>query len=270
MISDTMRKFTLLFALVVSLTLQGWGQCTPSPIWTLAGLPGLWPNATIGIDSLPDGVKGVLYNPSFGSTLTAISPGDTTITPSDYGLPVPGTITVAINFMELAVSGLPPGMTSVCDNVDCKWLGDSVGCVKFSGTPTASGDYTITCGLTFNVEIPLVGPFTLPIALPLDYRIHIDPNVGIADLNSSRFSVDQNAPNPFSNSATIRFNALHSGNVSFELFDLAGNCLQNENISATAGTNQFTIDGSKLASGVYFYHLSDGENVVTRKMTVVK
>lgn len=265
-----MRKFTLLFAFAAILVTQGWSQCSPNPIWTMAGIPGLWPNATIGIDSLPDGEKGVAYNPSFGGTLTSITPGDTTITPSDYGLPVPGTITVAINFMELAVSGLPPGMVYNCDNVDCKWLGDSVGCVKFSGTPTSSGDFTVTCGLTFNVEIPVIGPFTLPVALPVDYRMHVDPNVGIADLSTTRFSVDQNAPNPFSTSATIRFNAVRSGTVTFDLFDLAGNSIQHKDITASTGVNQFTVDGSQLAAGIYIYHLSDGESVAARKMTVVK
>jgi hypothetical protein len=266
-----MKKFTLLFAFAALLVGQTWAQCTPNPIWVFAGLPGIWPNATIGLDSLPNGTKGVAYSPGFGgNTLTVVVPADTTIDLSSFGLPG-GVVTVSIDAMSIGtVSGLPSGMTSACNSGTCSWPGDTSGCIIFTGTPAASGDYNVDVPLSITFLVPIIGtPFTTP-AVPVSYRLHIDPNVAIDELNMSSFSADRNAPNPFSTTSTVRYNMVHSGSVQFEVVDLAGNQVQARTLEATAGLNELTIDATGLAAGIYLYHLSDGESVITRKMTVVK
>jgi hypothetical protein len=38
----------------------------------------------------------------------------------------------------------------------------------------------------------------------------------------------------------------------------------------TAGFHTFTFDGSKLPAGIYYYHLSAGSNMKTKKLLVGK
>ncbi|MDH4069273.1 MAG: T9SS type A sorting domain-containing protein [Ignavibacteria bacterium] len=85
------------------------------------------------------------------------------------------------------------------------------------------------------------------------------------------FRLEQNYPNPFNPGSEIRFRIAQSGPVSLVLYDLLGNevaTLVNEPM--TPGEYHRAFDGSQLSSGVYFYRLSSGTNVATRKMLLMK
>jgi hypothetical protein len=88
---------------------------------------------------------------------------------------------------------------------------------------------------------------------------------------ASSFLVASNYPNPFNPQTVIEYTLPISAPVKLTVFDATGkqvSVLVSENQSA--GTYTVPFDGSSLASGVYFYRLAAGHNVVTQKMLLTK
>ena len=85
------------------------------------------------------------------------------------------------------------------------------------------------------------------------------------------FELTQNYPNPFNPSTAIRFGLPRDLLVSLHVFDLLGRevaVLVNE--KRAAGVYEITFDGSRLASGVYFYRLQAGDYIATKKLLLLK
>ena len=78
-------------------------------------------------------------------------------------------------------------------------------------------------------------------------------------------------PNPFNPSSKIRWQLAVGSLVNLVVYNLAGErvaTLINER--QAAGLHQVEFDGSALASGIYFYRLRVGKQVITRKMVLMK
>ena len=95
------------------------------------------------------------------------------------------------------------------------------------------------------------------------------------------YSLEQNFPNPFNPSTTIRYAVSNNAKVSILLHDMTGkeiSTLVSENKSAGSYDlrwNGTSSDGHKLSSGTYFYTMVvENENGLvhkeTRKMSMVK
>ena len=85
------------------------------------------------------------------------------------------------------------------------------------------------------------------------------------------FSLSQNYPNPFNPTTTINYQLPMSGQVTLKVFDMLGReiaTLVNDN--ENAGSYSAKFDGSRLASGVYFYRLQAGSFSQTKKLMLVK
>jgi len=85
------------------------------------------------------------------------------------------------------------------------------------------------------------------------------------------FSLDQNYPNPFNSSTTIRFATGRMGFVRLTVYDILGRevaTLVNEMLSP--GTHTRTWEAVREPSGVYFYRLSSGGLVQTRKLLLLR
>ncbi len=85
------------------------------------------------------------------------------------------------------------------------------------------------------------------------------------------FELNQNYPNPFNPNTTIDFALPNEQNVKLEVFDMTGKSagiLVNSDLKA--GTYKFDFNASDLASGIYFYKLTAGSFVSTKKMILVK
>ncbi len=83
--------------------------------------------------------------------------------------------------------------------------------------------------------------------------------------------LSQNYPNPFNPSTTIKYELPNSAIVKLTVFDLVGrevSVLVSER--KDAGVHEVRFDGSGLASGVYFYRLTAGDFVQTRKLLLVR
>ena len=85
------------------------------------------------------------------------------------------------------------------------------------------------------------------------------------------FALDQNYPNPFNPKTEIRYQVPGVSDVKIIVYDVLGRevaVLVNER--KAAGHYEVAFDGSGLASGVYFYRMTAGDFVQTRKLTLIK
>ena len=91
----------------------------------------------------------------------------------------------------------------------------------------------------------------------------------------NQFSVS-NYPNPFNISTSISFSLPISSEVSLIIYNLLGQKVKTvTNDWFEAGYHTLTWDGtnefgSVVASGIYFYKLRAGDNVVIKKMSLLK
>jgi hypothetical protein len=87
----------------------------------------------------------------------------------------------------------------------------------------------------------------------------------------SEFSLDQNYPNPFNPSTNIVFSIQKPGNVKLSVYNLLGQeiaILMNENMAA--GSHSLQFDATDLTSGLYFYRLESNQQMITKKMLLLK
>jgi len=90
-------------------------------------------------------------------------------------------------------------------------------------------------------------------------------------IQPTRFSLEQNFPNPFNPSTKIKYSVPQITQVTINVFDVLGNeieILVNEEKSA--GTYELAWNTASLPSGVYFYQLKAGEFISTKKMILLK
>lgn len=87
----------------------------------------------------------------------------------------------------------------------------------------------------------------------------------------TQYSLEQNYPNPFNPTTTISYSLKNKELVSLKVFDILGKeVLTLVNETMDAGTYQYKLDASVLASGIYFYTLKAGEFISTKKMILLK
>ncbi len=87
----------------------------------------------------------------------------------------------------------------------------------------------------------------------------------------TEFILHQNYPNPFNPSTKIEFQIPETGLISLKVYDILGRevtTLINEHMQP--GKYIIDFDASTLASGIYFYTLSGGEFILTKKMILLK
>ncbi len=97
-----------------------------------------------------------------------------------------------------------------------------------------------------------------------------DCGIGIDEKDySSLSSVSQNFPNPFSQSSAVQVTISEKTELNLSVTDLLGKeVMVMTKGTVDAGSYEFTIDGSALPDGIYFYTVSAGKNKITRKMIV--
>ncbi len=90
------------------------------------------------------------------------------------------------------------------------------------------------------------------------------------------FNVSQNYPNPFNPTTEIQYAIPHAANVSIKIYNMLGQdvktLVSGEKAAGTYsvqwnGDNDF---GAKVSSGAYIYRITAGNNIVTKKMIMMK
>ena len=95
--------------------------------------------------------------------------------------------------------------------------------------------------------------------------------VEVAVNSPDEFSLAQNYPNPFNPVTSIQYAVDSKQFVTLKVYDVLGNevaVLVNE--EKPAGSYEVKFNGNHLASGIYFYRLTTGSFIQTRKMILLK
>ncbi len=91
------------------------------------------------------------------------------------------------------------------------------------------------------------------------------------DATPSEYALNSNYPNPFNASTNIAYVISEPGDVNLEVFNLMG-----QKVAALVDNHQqsghytVTWNAADYPSGIYFYRLSSGGNVLTKRMTLLK
>jgi len=86
------------------------------------------------------------------------------------------------------------------------------------------------------------------------------------------FTLSQNYPNPFNPATTIEFSLVERSKVTLTIFDILGrNIVTLLDSDMEAGTlHKVKFDASNLSSGIYFYKLEAGKNLLVKKLVLMK
>jgi hypothetical protein len=133
-------------------------------------------------------------------------------------------------------------------------------------TGTAANDYW-GYELTFAEDTPNWVPvWPLPEASSLS---SIDQNVN-PEIPAD-FSLEQNFPNPFNPTTTIKFNLKTAGNITLVVYNVMGQVVETLiDGYKPAGTYTQVYHAKNLASGIYYYELKAGSYKAVHKMLLIK
>jgi predicted acyl esterase len=114
------------------------------------------------------------------------------------------------------------------------------------------------------------------INLPVQYPTRVSVNGNSGNVTPYDFVLYQNYPNPFNPSTTIKFQVKDAGLVTLKIYDILGKevaTVVNENLKAGTYEKQFSFDlytNNKASSGIYFYKLTQGNNMAVKKLMYIK
>jgi carboxyl-terminal processing protease len=138
-------------------------------------------------------------------------------------------------------------------------------------------DSTMTGGVIPDIRVPVNDTvinqlYIDSLDVELNYTIKIlQTTLGIDDLQALEDAavLEQNSPNPFSNSTRISYTLGSGSFVSLILFDLQGRKRINlVNGRQEKGSYSVQLDATGLSKGVYFYRLIAGKNVISKKCLI--
>ncbi len=93
----------------------------------------------------------------------------------------------------------------------------------------------------------------------------------VPNIVPTEFSLSQNYPNPFNPSTNIQVSLKQPGQMSLKIYNVLGQLVDvvDQGFKA-AGVYNYNVSMGKFASGVYFYELHEGSNILTKKMLLLK
>jgi len=115
---------------------------------------------------------------------------------------------------------------------------------------------------------------TKPLTAPTGYmKYQVQQPVSISNEtgNIYSYSLQQNYPNPFNPETKINYTLPKAEYVSLKVYDVNGKEISTlVNLYQTAGSYNYTFDGTRLSSGVYFYRLQAGSYSEFKSMILLK
>ncbi|MCK6606431.1 MAG: T9SS type A sorting domain-containing protein [Ignavibacteriaceae bacterium] len=144
---------------------------------------------------------------------------------------------------------------------------EKIGFVKGFGTTTEARSYS------FSDPQPLRGISYYRLKqIDHDGRFEYSSEIEVDFSVPSEFLLSQNYPNPFNPSTQISFTVAGEGLTKLSIFSASGEQVAELfNQNALPGRQYLvSFDASGFTSGIYFYRLTQGNIVLTKKMTLVK
>lgn len=86
----------------------------------------------------------------------------------------------------------------------------------------------------------------------------------------TKFEVEQNSPNPFTDYTQIEYASPVQGFMEFKIVNLIGKEIFHRVMETEAGRNTIRFEGDDFTPGVYIYSLSNGSQTITRRMVISK
>ena len=137
---------------------------------------------------------------------------------------------------------------------------------------------------TFSIQSKQKRPVTSVLAPPSLYakssgdeprfNITLVPGTSVSNETGSQpahFALEQNYPNPFNPNTTIKYSLEEAGLVSLTVYNIVGQKVAElVNEVKPSGVHTINWNASSVASGMYYYRLVSGNEVQTRKMTLIK
>jgi hypothetical protein len=125
---------------------------------------------------------------------------------------------------------------------------------------------------TLNAQGTVIGPTGTTGLQAMIMRTDVAVAVGEPDgIPPLAFALLQNYPNPFNPTTMIEYTLPRAGYATLRVYTVLGEevatLIDREH---APGTFKASWDASAMPSGIYFYRLSAGEHVQTRKMTLIR
>lgn len=266
----SMKKLYFLFSIVfLSLSFVSKAQlptCSYDMAWLATGREGIFP------DSATNFISGNVGSP-YVQNLTIKIPNDTTV--PGFGTVHFAHVDLKRNITSPSNYGLPPGLSigTSASNVQIttnayKFPGNDTSCMSIYGTPTTAGTYTLSFTLdTYVSELPFSAINTQTLTY---YKITINPAVGLADNVASKFEVSNPVPNPSSTSSSIKYSLPKNGAAKLSVYNTIGKLVYAKKAEGKQGENEFEVNASELASGMYIYSVEFDGKTITKRMIVSK
>ena len=85
------------------------------------------------------------------------------------------------------------------------------------------------------------------------------------------YAIEQNFPNPFNPSTTIKYQLPQNGLVTLKIYDILGKEVATlVNSEQQSGRYEVNFNATNLASGVYLYRIKVNDYVAVKKMLLLK
>lgn len=253
-----------LAALIISILILSanfsYSQCNPNFLYSLLGIPGIWPDANTGIDD-------AIVNQAYNQTLTVIVPEDTTIDIQDFGAPISLLVPVNINsFVVDNISGLPSSFSFQCGNTNCTYNNGETGCLLIEGAPDQSMSnttYSLTINLTIEIDLNDYGLGNQ--SFPYDatgYELYVRPTTSAIEVvNDDKLHI---VAIHSSETNEITYYSSEKDNYTFELHDVMGKTIFSTTLFSNKGENSFVLP-SFFSNGVYFISIFNSQKITSIK-----
>jgi hypothetical protein len=92
------------------------------------------------------------------------------------------------------------------------------------------------------------------------------------NISPTKFTLEQNYPNPFNPSTTIQFSLVESSIVNLKVYNILGQEVASLISSEVknAGIHKINFNANKLSSGIYIYRIQAGNQIISKKMMLLK
>lgn len=240
-------KKNILFACVMSLNLFFYqnthAQCTPDNSCNDIDNPG---------EVCPSVLPSAIVNEPYNQVVTIIPPSSFT-----YNGQTQSLSKIKVSNIE----NIPPGITYECNPNNCEFVVTDPFtryCILVSGTPTQVGTYPLSIHV-----IPYTIIYGTEVALPEQVDdtslVLIVNNASYSQIiDAKKFTLLEPIPNPFSDVVSLNYYTPNTSNVTLQVFDVLGNKVYEEKMTADRGENKFKFDGSTLKQGIYIYTVTNG------------